>query len=53
LRVTARSDAYDFHVRTGGDWQAVLEDADGEILSTRVAGGFVGVTMGPYAHRGD
>ena len=53
LRVTARSDAYDFHVRTGGVWQAVLEGADGEILSTRVAGGFVGVTMGPYAHRGD
>lgn len=51
LRVTARAGEYDFHYALSeGEWQPLLEDADGTLLSTRVAGGFVGVTMGPYAY---
>ncbi len=32
-----------------GDWQPLLEGADATMLSTDDAGGFVGVTLGPYA----
>ncbi|MEA1941175.1 MAG: glycoside hydrolase family 43 protein [Pseudomonadota bacterium] len=53
LKVRARGGSYDFLYRTAGeDWRPVLENADGRVLSTRVAGGFVGVTIGPYAHSG-
>lgn len=53
LKVRARGGAYDFLYRPAeGDWIPVLENADGTILSTRTAGGFVGVTLGPYAHAG-
>lgn len=54
LKVRARGDSYDFFYRSRSDedWIAVLENADGTILSTRIAGGFVGVAMGPYAHSG-
>lgn len=55
LRTTANGGRYDFSYREpgSGEWIPVLENADGTILSTHVAGGFVGVTMGPYAHAGD
>lgn len=50
LRITARGGAYDFHIASGqGDWQPVLTGADGMILSTKTAGGFVGVMVGPFA----
>jgi xylan 1,4-beta-xylosidase len=32
-----------------GDWHWLLRDADAALLSTDHAGGFVGVTLGPYA----
>lgn len=56
LRVAARGGRYDFFFATRpGRWVALERDADGTILSTRVAGGFssnfVGVTFGMYAHR--
>lgn len=50
LRVTARGGLYDFHVATPkGDWLPVLTGADGSILSTATARGFMGVLIGPYA----
>ncbi len=33
----------------GGDWHWLVRDADATILSTDVAGGFVGAVVGPYA----
>jgi alpha-N-arabinofuranosidase len=32
------------------EWTPLLQDADGTILSTKVAGGFVGAMIGLYAH---
>jgi xylan 1,4-beta-xylosidase len=50
LRVTARGGAYDFSVGMGKDgWKTILKDADGTILSTATARGFMGVMVGPYA----
>ena len=51
LRVSARDGAYDFHYREEGKrWQPLLLDADGRILSTEHAGGFVGALFGLYAY---
>jgi xylan 1,4-beta-xylosidase len=48
LRIQARDGRYDFPYATReNDWQML--DADGTILSTRVAGGFVGTMFGLYA----
>ena len=42
---------YDFFYATAVDeWAPLLEDADGTILSTNVAGGFVGTMFGVYAY---
>ncbi|WP_081871593.1 glycoside hydrolase family 43 protein [Parvularcula oceani] len=54
LRIAADDGDYDFAFRpAGGEWQVIEEDADGTILSTRVAGGFVGATFGMYAEGGE
>ena len=51
LRITARGSQYDFAYATEpGQWQALLTGADGSILSTRVAGGFVGTMLGLYTY---
>jgi alpha-N-arabinofuranosidase len=51
LHVRARGGRYDFSYRAGnGQWMPLLQDADGTILSTKVAGGFVGAMIGLYAH---
>lgn len=51
LRITARGGVYDFHYATGaGGWTPLLTGADGTVLSTKSAGGFVGATLGPYAY---
>lgn len=50
LRIRARADRYDFEWRQGGAWRVLLADADGTILSTQKAGGFVGAVLGPYAY---
>ena len=34
-----------------GEWKMLAKDVDGTFLSTRVAGGFVGTLLGPYARR--
>lgn len=53
LRITARADRYDFaYAGEGGDWTDLMTDVDGTILSTRTAGGFVGVVFGPHARAG-
>jgi alpha-N-arabinofuranosidase len=50
LRITARADRYDFaYAPERGDWVTLVADVDATILSTRTAGGFVGVTFGPHA----
>ena len=50
LRIVARADRYDFqYASPDAAWTTLVEDADGTILSTRTAGGFVGVVFGPHA----
>jgi alpha-N-arabinofuranosidase len=52
LRVDARGGRYDFLYATrAGEWVPLFTDADGSILSTEVAGGFVGTMLGLYAYR--
>ena len=54
LRIEARGGVYDFSYATqAGDWTSLLEGADGKILSTRTAGGFIGAVFGMYAYRAD
>jgi beta-xylosidase len=50
LRVAANQDRCSFDFKTqSGDWQRLVTDADAKLLTTDVAGGFVGATVGPYA----
>lgn len=50
LKVEAQGQAYSFFVsEDGAQWQPVVENADGRILSTTVASGFVGTYIGLYA----
>jgi alpha-N-arabinofuranosidase len=50
LRVEASEQAYSFCAASDPDrWRAVAQDVDGRILSTPVAGGFVGTYIGMYA----
>ena len=50
LRIQARDGSYDFSYATReNDWQDLKRDADGQILSTIVAGGFVGTMFGLVA----
>jgi alpha-N-arabinofuranosidase len=53
LRIVARGGAYDFYYgQRAGQWLPLARDVDGTILSTKVAGGFVGAVFGPYAYAG-
>jgi alpha-N-arabinofuranosidase len=50
LRVSAHEQEYSFYYSTNGmAWQIVAERVDGRILSTPVAGGFVGAYIAMYA----
>jgi alpha-N-arabinofuranosidase len=50
FKVEAQGQEYSFCVGTAPEaWQAVAEAVDGRILSTPVAGGFVGAYIGMYA----
>ena len=50
FKVEAYGQDYSFYVGTHpGTWQPVAEAVDGRILSTPVAGGFVGAYVGMYA----
>jgi alpha-N-arabinofuranosidase len=51
LRIRARGPRYDFFYAVRPDeWVLLKGDADGTILSTQVAGGFVGTMLGLYAY---
>jgi alpha-N-arabinofuranosidase len=51
LRIDARGGRYDFRYAVReGEWMPLQLDADGTILSTKVAGGFVGSLFGLYAY---
>jgi xylan 1,4-beta-xylosidase len=50
LKVEAIGQDYSFYYATAAEaWEPLLENADGRILSTDVAGGFVGAYVGMYA----
>ena len=51
LKIEARGGRYDFFyaVQPNG-WIGLVRDGDGAILSTKVAGGFVGATFGLFAY---
>jgi xylan 1,4-beta-xylosidase len=50
LKVEAHEQAYSFYAASKqNQWQAVAENVDGRILSTPVAGGFVGAVIALYA----
>ena len=50
FKVEAREQAYSFYVASeSGRWRTVAENVDGRILSTPIAGGFVGAYIGMYA----
>jgi alpha-N-arabinofuranosidase len=52
LRIAARGASYDFDWSTDGKrWHELLHGADGTVLSTKRAGGFVGAVFGLYAHQ--
>jgi alpha-N-arabinofuranosidase len=51
LKIDAKGGLYDFSYGTDeGEWSILIGNADGRVLSTRTAGGFVGVTFGVYAY---
>lgn len=50
LQIKAKGDTYDFlYGYSADDLDVLKSNADGTILSTQVAGGFVGTTIGMYA----
>jgi len=51
LRISAHERDYSFYFDDAGakGWKPLKEHEDGSILSTDVAGGFVGAMVGPYA----
>jgi alpha-N-arabinofuranosidase len=49
LRISGDGGRYAFYYDAGSGWQPLLENDDASILSTEVAGGFVGTILGPYA----
>ena len=54
LRIRARGARYDFaYAYRPGAWVELKDDVDGTILSTRVAGGFVGTLLGLFAFHPD
>ena len=51
LRIDADADRYAYRYAVGEDaWTTLAEDVDGSVLSTAVAGGFVGAMFGLYAY---
>jgi len=50
LKVEAHEQSYNFYfAEQPGEWRALAENVDGRILSTPVAGGFVGAYISMYA----
>jgi alpha-N-arabinofuranosidase len=54
IKIAANARRYSFYVDADGSgWKPLKENEDGTILSTAVAGGFVGAFVGPYARVSD
>ena len=51
LRISADGASHSFFYDAGQGWKALRENDDGSILSTEVAGGFVGTVLGPFARQ--
>jgi len=51
LRISADGPNYSFYYDSGEGWKPLRENDDGSILSTEVAGGFVGTVLGPFARQ--
>jgi alpha-N-arabinofuranosidase len=51
LRVSGDGGSYSFYYDSGQGWQPLRENDDASILSSAVAGGFVGTVLGPYARQ--
>jgi xylan 1,4-beta-xylosidase len=49
LRLSIRDGSYDFAYTTGATWTTLAGGVDGTHLSTRIADGFVGTMIGPFA----
>jgi alpha-N-arabinofuranosidase len=49
LKIAGDDGAYSFAYEAGNGWTWLRQDEDGTVLSTDVAGGFVGAMVGPYA----
>jgi xylan 1,4-beta-xylosidase len=49
LKAEAHEQDYNFYFSTNGLWHALAEHVDGRLLSTPVAGGFVGAFIAMYA----
>ena len=49
LKITGDAGDYSFGFDTGAGWQWLKQHEDGTVLSTDVAGGFIGVVLGPHA----
>jgi xylan 1,4-beta-xylosidase len=53
LRIEGRGGRYSFaYAGAKGGWHTLRADEDGKILSTKIAGGFVGAVFGLYARSG-
>jgi alpha-N-arabinofuranosidase len=53
LKISGDGKVYGFAYDDGSGWKWLQRDVDGTLLSTDVAGGFIGATVGPYARRLD
>lgn len=51
LRISGDGGRYSFYYDAGQGWQPLLENDDASILSSEVAGGFVGAVLGPFARQ--
>lgn len=49
LKIAGESGDYSFAYDTGRGWRWLKQNEDGTVLSTEVAGGFIGVVLGPHA----
>ena len=49
LKIEADRGDYAFAYDAGGGWTWLKQNVDGTVLSTDVAGGFIGATVGPFA----
>jgi alpha-N-arabinofuranosidase len=51
LRISGDGGKYSFYYDAGQGWRPLRENDDASILSTEVAGGFVGTILGPFARQ--